>query len=331
MFISRTFIFPKLAVLSAVTLLFAGVSATVLAEPIQFSNENPKPKAEAPALEKSKTLKFLRPYRPSNPFSESISLKSPSVTPAAPQPGSAPTNKRDDELLDRRRNWIFALPNDEKKSGLADETFGVNGTTLGDAKSKGVVNRFLTDKREKGSIAADGKKEKELGQPIFGLGSEKETESKKGNLSQQEMRVREFSSSTAGQSKLSEFWREQQGSNAERLREEKQTRMKEFESLFGSPSSGTKSSGANLLDGQNNLGLQAATPSRASDRFNGNASSGSSDLFKTAPNSALGVSTAPRPDVNARVFGASAPKASVPEPAKPVRQPAVLSIPKRRF
>src|SRR5690606_5375409 len=71
----------------------------------------------------------------------------PSRRTMVPAPAPSVSTKRDAELLDRRRNWIFVTPDDETNTDSAEEIFGVEDF-LGKKKSHGVVGQFLKNERE---------------------------------------------------------------------------------------------------------------------------------------------------------------------------------------
>jgi hypothetical protein len=112
------------------------------------------------------------------------------------------------------------------------------------------------------------------------------------------------------------------------MREDRQVRMNEFESLFNSQ----KTSGDNgfgSLNGQNNM-LQPAAPSVGGfNSFNRSAPGNAADSFRSAPRP--GASASALPDINARVFGHSAAPAPAPEAPRFSAQPPVLPTPKRRL
>src|SRR5690606_5730099 len=78
---------------------------------------------------------------PSNPFSEATRF-SPARKPAPAPAPSVSVTRRDAELLDRKRNWIFLTPENVSKTQSVEEVFGVEGF-LGEKKSRGVVSQFL--------------------------------------------------------------------------------------------------------------------------------------------------------------------------------------------
>ncbi len=347
MFIHRSSVlklFTPLRV-AAFWMISVGLS-TVLAEPIQFSNEQkPSPgaaaKKEAVATEeKVPTSKFFRPYRPADTVSGSV--ESPFSTPVVQPQSSAPpsrTSRQADDLLDRRRNWIFAEPGDGGKKQTADEALGIDDFATGSKKSQGVIGRFLESKKQIDPKANGLDRNrpgalKELGfhtevgfddDQRFQKEEIKETKASAGP--QQSLRVPGLSGVGAEQSRLAEIWMEQHGPEAKRIREEKQMRMNEFESLFGP--TGQTAPGVNSLS---DVGAQQAI-SPLSPSSGLNTLPPVSQIPEPSRSArALSVSSGPTlPDVNARVFGPSSVGTPLPQPQRVQSQPAILPFPKRRF
>lgn len=311
-------------------ILLLGVSGR--AESVQSSSETPAAKEETSAQEKGKSYNLLRPYRPFNPFSTSFSVK-PKMAPPSSAGQTPAATKRDDELIDRQKNWIFATPKEQSADERAADALGGDAWSFG-SRSKGVVNQFLTQSREKGQPTPADEKNEEKFSPQFGLGREKKPEvnSLTAHLPQDDARERRFNSYSDRETQAAEFFRDQKSAAGERLRDDKELRMKEFEGLFGARGDDGKSTGPGLFGENNTSGFKPASSSRGPvSLFNPGGFSSSSDPFKPAPRSAPGASTVVRPDINTRTFGVSAAPVPTPAPQRSVSQPAVLPIPKRHF
>ncbi len=311
-----------------VAVAFAGAEILAQSATNQVQEETIR---DIETLEKNSS-KIFRPYLPSNPFSDASEFAPPpSSLPTAPPRGAPFSSKRNEERIDRQKNWIFASPDKPEESASVEELFGAGGM-MNERKSKGVVNDFLTRGRENVLKNQDDKEWDVFNLPTdYGLGNE---QVKSANpLSRGEIldRYREQNRSgfSVEQNKLSQRWREQ--TSSARAREDRQTSMQDFENLFHpSESAAMKGNGLFGLD-QNNLGSPAASASRGvPDRFNPGAPNSSSDPFRSGPRGVASAGITERPDVNTRVFGSSVNPLPKEEVRKPERQPAVLNIPKRK-
>lgn len=306
-------------------LLLASRNSGFSEEPLQKQEPVKKPEA---APQKKNILDY-RAYRPSDSVfkSPSVDLSVP-IVPAPPAP--ARTSKQDRELLDRQKNWIFALPGDAKKSDSAEDIFGLEGA-FDDGTSKSVVTKFLenrqtTDsKSPEANASRDQSKDSGTSQ-IFGLGNEKQNG---GALTQPGVRPERSYGNNPAEMTLAERWQELHGPRAEKAREEKRVRMNEFENLFGSQSSAAGNQGFNTP--QNNFGLQPATPLSSDPGFLNRPAPSAPNAIRNPERPIPGANASTLPNINARVFGPSSGPAAVREPAKPALKPVILPIPQRRL
>ncbi|MEO7298271.1 MAG: hypothetical protein ABI042_06795 [Verrucomicrobiota bacterium] len=312
-------------------------------EPIQFSKEkqNDSSREEAGRFN-GISSKLFRAYRPGDAVSggDPLVSKSPLPFPAAPNPPVS--NKRNDDLLDKQKNWIFVSPKDDKKADT--NPFGTEESSL--EEKKGVVGKFLEkpslDRKSAGQVSESTRHSDELLGAFrpYGLGNRDENAENKddsrapvGSLQPQVLERSLANREGSEKSRLSEFWRDQFGPDANKLRAEKQSQLRQFENLFAPPNSSVVTSGTfGSVSEQNNFGIQSVRPLEGvGSRFNPNLPSAYSDSLRGTPNRILGSSTLPTPDINSRVFGASPlPRTSL-EPVRSVSQPAVLPVPKRHF
>lgn len=292
-------------------------------------------------LEQGKPSKIFRPYLPSNPFSDKAKFNPGPVAPVAPPQGAPFSSKRNEESLDRQRNWIFAQPEDadkSEKSEAVEDMFSA-GAFPDEEKSKSVVKQFLMNEREREAKWLDEKEESSFSmEPTFGSGAEfqNRNDGKRGILQNDPLdptRDRKVSGINAEQSKLAEMWRDQYSPSAIRQRENRQANMSQFENLFRPQSSGPSTGNGLGALGQVGFGVQPSAQSRGiGEQFNPNAPASLSDRFGQAPRGgAPGAGGLERPDVNSRVFGSSATTTQPVENRVPDRPPVVLQIPKRKF
>ncbi len=347
MFTLRSTVLKYLPLLTGAALFILSASRPVLwAEPIQFSNEQKPVDSEkkAPVVqEKVTTSKFFKPYRPADTVSGSI--ESPFAAPLfqAP-PSSAPpprTSRHTEEMLDRRRNWIFAQPGDNEKKGTAEEALGIDDFMTGGKRSQTLIGRFLENKKpdDSGVNKLDSNRRQPWEMKELGFRSnlgyddqsgqnEEIKETKPGAANPAAQRRPDLSGFSAEQTRLAEIWMEQHGPDAKKNREQKEMRMSEFESLFAPLKQSAP--GASTL-GQANLGTQLTSPLTPGLGL-GSLQAPSQIADQSRNTRTLSASGGPTlPDANARLFG----PASVATPAQPAprvdSQPAILPFPKRRF
>lgn len=316
-----------------VAVAFAGVE--LLAEPTTNQVQRTEASRDIQAIERN-SPKLFRPYLPFNPFSDTSKFAPPpSSLPTTPSQNTPPSTRRNDELIDRQKNWIFAAPEKpDEQSESVEGLFGVGGMS-NDKKSKGVIYEFLTRGRENVPAIKD---DKDAGlfnlPPVYGLGNERENNA--NPLSRVDIldryREQNLSEFSAEQNKLSQRWREQ--ATTARAREDRQSNLQEFESLFRPSTAAALNGNGNRLFGidQNILGSPAAAASRSGvpDRFDPRAPNSSSDAFRSAPRGVASAGLTERPDINSRVFGSSVNPPPKVEERKPERQPANLTIPRRK-
>lgn len=318
----------------------------LFAEPIQFSNEK-KPaessssqKESGAVQEKVSTSKFFRPYRPADTVSGSMSapFSDPMMQPQSSPPPSR-TSKKNEELMDRRRNWIFAQPGDDAKKGTAEEALGLDDFTSGGKKSQTMIGRFLENKKSDDSKLNGLDRQrpgelKELGFQSDADHSEKpmkkeETkEAKAEPATQAALRAQALSGFGAEQPRLAEIWMEQHGPDAKRIREQKQVMMNEFESLFGAAKQTAPA--ANGF-GQGNIGVQ---PISTLTTGPGLSPLPAASQIAEQSRSVRAVSVSggsSLPDVNSRLFGPSSVATPLPPPQRVESQPVNLPFPKRPF
>ncbi|MEO5801993.1 MAG: hypothetical protein ABIR24_00565 [Verrucomicrobiota bacterium] len=221
-------------------------------------------------------------------------------------------------------------PENEKKADSAEEVLGIDENAL-DGQSKSIVTQFLENKKSNDSKAGeanewDKDQKKQFGkEKNFGLGNERQNRND-GSL-QPNSEEKNFGGPREELS-LPQLWRDQHSPRAEKMREEKQVRMNEFQGLFKSQSVAPVPQGFNA---QNNLNLQSGgSPSGSGVSFNRSAPTPYNSV-KNPPRAPAGVSPLGLPNINTRVFGQSAAPIAVPEPVRSASQPAVLPLPKRRL
>lgn len=329
----------KSALSLAVAILVAFSGRGNADEPIYSTNSVKKSESTASEIQ-NQSSRFFRAYRPGETISgpNIFSPRAPGVVPRQGPPPSS--SKRDDDRLDRQRNWIF-LSRDEKKPDPTKEAFGVEDSSLEGRKS--VVTRYLENKPASDLKTNLGEKN-ELNpslnsQPLTsGLNSSVNNEMQNdprrtGSLQPQPLE-RNLTGSAAERAKFSDLWRERLVGNQNQAREEKEAESKAFLNLFASRNSAPSSSGITALSGQNNFGVQLVTPGeRGSDRpSNPNAFTSSLDPFREAPRLPVGGSSIlTEPTFSSRVFGPAPAPVLKQDAAKSVAQPAVLPFPKRHF
>lgn len=312
--------------LAVAILLLASCLSGFSDEPVEKEKSVPKPQV-AP---ENKNLLNYRAYRPGDSIfkSSSVNLPSPTVPIPAPPPHSS---RKDLELLDREKNWIFVLPGDDKKSDATEDILGTD-KTFDNGKSKSVITKFLENRGGEGTsldAKANGFKEQRLkdfgASPAFNLGNQKQIGPEA--LSQPGARPENLFGASGPPSGLVERWQELHSPRAEKMREEKRVQMNEFEGLFSSQSLANVN--GNPL--QNNLNSQAGTvSSSALDPFNRNTPP-ASDAFRNPARPMAGASLSTEPNINTRVFGSPVAAAPAAEPVRRIQQPAILPIPKRHF
>jgi len=313
----------------AALLLMAGTSGT-FGEPIQFSNTDQKPDA---TQEKKNSILQFRAYRPSQSVSRAPGIDEHTPMPAVPPPvvPSSRTSRQNQELLDRQKNWIFASPEDEKKTDSIEDALGIDEFSLDDEKSKSVVTKFLENKQSKDSKSSDTKsngwdkdQKKQFGGPqTFGLGNEKQNQN--GDSLQPDSLEKNFNEPAMRELSLRALWKEQNGPGAEKMRDDKQIRMNEFQSLFNAQGAPPVGGGFNTLQSANPLSAPGDSFNRSPTSFK------APEPFRNIPRPVAGIGVSAPPDINTRVFGQSAARVPVPEPPRSIQQPGVLPVPKRRF
>jgi len=299
-----------------------------------FSDEPAQPaqaeKTEKPAAapEKKNLLEF-RAYRPPESFLGSQKINVP--TPPVQVPLDQRTVRQNREQLDRQKNWVFALPDDDKNSGKAENIFDLDA-----GNSKSVLVRFLENKPKAKStfspdLNANGFNPNALrnfgAAQMPGLGSEKP----KGlnAWDQPSMRPENSIGGSGAMLSLGERWQELSIPRSQKTPEEKQAEMKMFESLFVPQNNVVNNGGLTSLG--NNFGSPMTAPVESRDL----------SAFKVTPSApgGIGIPTtvlpganpSAQPDVNTRAFGPSALPAPAPVPQRNVSQPLMLPIPKRHF
>ena len=348
MFIHRSTVLRDLKFLiGLLVLVISARHSPLFAEPIQFSNEK-KPaessssqKESGAVQEKVSTSKFFRPYRPADTVSGSMTA--PFLDPMIQlqsSPSPSRTSKQNEELMDRRRNWIFAQPGDDAKKGTAEEALGIDDFTSGGKKSQTMIGRFLENKKSDDSKLNGLDRQrpgelKELGFQFDADRNEKkikkeETKEAKGEpATQAALRAQALSGFGAEQPRLVEIWMEQHGPDAKRIREQKQVMMNEFESLFGAAKQTAPA--ANGFGQGNNLGVQPISTLTTGPGLNP-LPAASQIAEQSRSVRAISVSGGPTlPDVNSRLFGPSSVATPLPPPQRVESQPVNLPFPKRPF
>jgi hypothetical protein len=309
---------------AAVLLLAGGISAFA-EEPVQ--KQEPAKKTEG-APEKKNLLNY-RAYRPADSVFKSSSINLPTPTiPTAPAP-IPHTSRKDLELLDREKNWIFVLPGDEKKRDSASEEIFGTDKTFDSGEPKSVITRFLEHQSSVESKSNDAnldgiKKDSFRATPTFGLNNQRQNGL--GTLTRSAMPSENLIDGRNEHLTLAERWQELHGPRAEKMREEKRVQMNEFENLFSSQSIAN----GNGFGLQNNLNSPAGTSSSIElNPYTRNTPSGPTAFRNPVRSDPANVS--PLPNINTRVFGSPAVTLPTSEPIRRTSQPAILPIPKRHF
>lgn len=308
------------------------------AEPAVATNSVAKSETVSSDAQKQPS-KFFRAYRPGETISGSDIFKpNAPITPPRQNPPSS--TKRDEDLIDRQKNWIF-LSRDEKKPDATKEVLGVEDLSF--EGRKGAIARFLENKPEsdlKTNVGAKNEINPGLtSQPLnsgltSGLSEETQNDPRRSSSLQPQPLERNLDGNDAERARFSDLWRERYGINSSQAREDKEAEAKAFRDLFSPRSAATPGTGLTTLTGQNNFGVKLVTPDeRGSTRpSNPNEFTSSLDPFKEAPRRPVGGSSIlTEPSFTSRAFGPTAAPVLKTEAAKSVSQPAVLPFPKRRF
>jgi hypothetical protein len=346
--------------------LFLFASTGFAGEAIEFSGSQQKPgtnKTEQPVtgnLQSDFSSKIFRVYRPGETVSISDFLR-PKPSLQTPQPVPPPSrSKRDEDLLDRQKNWMFLSPKDEDKSESAEDALNVNQQNPFEPK-KNALDRFL---ETKSGSSLNGDKTfsaaPDFGGNSFGARNENGTslvpqvlfENPKNDKAFSKLQVnslqpqvldRNSFDNSSEKSRINNLWQNQFSQEAVRRRQEQQAQMKEFEGLFSSEvnsdSSAVSQNGYNIISSENLFGIQkTTTPNQRPDSFSSSAAASYSDPFKASfdtmsklPSAVLGSSTITSPGANSRQFSDPPPAQKSLEPVQSISQPAILPFPKRHF
>ncbi|MEO6035962.1 MAG: hypothetical protein ABIQ35_11965 [Verrucomicrobiota bacterium] len=330
----------RISALALAAALFVSFTSRGSAEERTDSTNAVKVTGSLQPTEQSLPSKFLRPYRPGENILESDIFKKQGSTDLPRQAPPPPSTKKNDELLDRQKNWIF-ISRDEKKSDSAKEAIGVD--EISPEARKSVITQFLENRSAANSKTNFGSRNEINSslspQPLTsdlksGFAGEKPNDVRRSGSLQPQPLDRDLSGTDAQKAKFADLWRERFGINQSQAREEKEADSKAFLNLFNSRSSVPVAGGIIAVSGPNKFGVQPLSPGDpgAALSTDANAFTSSLDPFKEAPRRPVGGSSIlTEPSFTSRAFGPGPAAVLKQEAPKSVSQPAVLPFPKRHF